>query len=91
MARRRHFRLTPFDLYWSYPDADLLGMAPPDPLTAWDQFDATNCGDTLFLFLVRELGEDCEGLGEQIRRLDRAIHDLMAVRMSGVTCSYGEF
>lgn len=58
-------------LYESYPDSDLLPIDPPRPGETIDEFAdrAEHAGDTLFLFLCRDLA-----------RLTRAIGDIEAVR-----------
>lgn len=86
MARRRHPYLTPLDLHDTYPEADLLGLDyEPTPLTTWaefrNEFGVQSCGDTLFIFICNECGEDWEELRVQQRRMDTAIRDLMAVRL----------
>jgi hypothetical protein len=47
-----------------------------------DMDDLGNVGDTLFLFLMRELAdsEECDTLEEAQRRVDIALGDLQAVR-----------
>lgn len=44
--------------------------------------EAETAGDTLLLFLMRELGytQDCQTIPEAIRRVDAAIEDLNEVR-----------
>jgi hypothetical protein len=61
-------------------------MDQPSPLTTWwgvqCDIEAEEAGgDTLFLFLVYELGERGLSLQEQTRRLNAAIKDLMCLRL----------
>lgn len=60
MARRRHPRYDPVDLFYAYPDFDLLTLDRyPTPVTTWHEFltkfELEDCGDALFIFLSREL------------------------------------
>lgn len=96
MARRRHPLFTPLDLYNCYPGAYDLALDSPCPLTSWDDVQrdvaaGDNFGDTLFLFLVRELGELDMGLQDQIARLYMASHDIMAVQLCAESMSEGGF
>ena len=86
MARRRHPRLTPLDLYEAYPDADILPLDPPDTTTTWLSFGrrfdpGPNCADSLFKFLVHELAEEGLPIEEAYRRLRIAHLDILAVRL----------
>lgn len=70
--------IRPSWLYDSYPHSGLLPIEPPTESETLRQFQARiqDCGDTLFLFLLRELSEcsdDPEGC------LERAISDIEAV------------
>lgn len=80
---------TPAQLYWAYPHSDLLPMEPPSATKTWKQFvDELNkneripgqsLGDTLFLFLARELARtsgDQIDSDEQLRRIKSAIEQL---------------
>ena len=69
-------------IYEGYPDQDLLSIDPPqpgEPISALAA-RAQEAGDTLFLFLCREAGDDCGGAAEYVARLDRAIKDIEHVR-----------
>jgi len=67
----------------SYPNYDLLGLALPGPKTKIRTFAdklGDFSGDTLFLFVVRELS-DCDNDPEEcLKRLDSAIEDLEQTR-----------
>lgn len=67
---------TAADLYRAYPDSDLL------PMEIDGVPKSADCGDTLYLFLYRELysSDDPIDDDERVRRIDRAFHDLAAVR-----------
>jgi hypothetical protein len=69
-------------IYQAYPDQDLLPIDPPrrgETIRAFAD-RAQDAGDTLFLFLCREAGDDCNDAAEYVRRLDRAISDIEHVR-----------
>jgi hypothetical protein len=59
----------------------------PSPITTWLELqrdiEAELLGDTLFLFIIHEIGEAGLSLQEQIRRLDQAATDVLAVRIRG--------
>lgn len=80
MARRRHTRVLPLDLYDSYPHSDLLPIPPPTPLTAWAEWRAYafNCGDGLFSFLIRELADTWDW-NEALSTIDTVLGDVMSV------------
>ena len=84
--------IVPFQaLYAAYPDHDLLPIAPPTAKTSYDAFarEAEHAGDTLFLFLLRELcspNDPCTAT-EADARLVSAIRDLEEVRDALVVCS----
>ena len=69
-------------IYQAYPDQDLLPIEPPQRGETIRAFAARaqDAGDTLFLFLCREAGDDCNDAAEYVRRLDRAINDIEHVR-----------
>jgi hypothetical protein len=69
-------------IYEAYPDQDSLPIDPPQRGETIRVFAdrAQDAGDTLFLFLCREAGDDCSDAAEYVRRLDRAINDLEQVR-----------
>ena len=69
-------------IYQSYPDQDLLPIDPPQPGETTSAFAARaqEAGDTLFLFLCREAGDDCGDAAEYVARLNRAIRDIEHVR-----------
>jgi hypothetical protein len=69
-------------IYQAYPGKDLLPIDPPQPEETISAFAlrAQEGGDTLFLFLCREAGDDCAGVAEYVARLDRAINDIEHVR-----------
>lgn len=72
------FVVTPRWLLENY-SFDGLGIDPdtvPARLKDWDPVD---CGDTLFLFLVRELSDCAEDAEECLRRVYRAMDDLESV------------
>jgi len=69
-------------IYAAYPGSDSLPIDPPragERLSAF-AVKAQEAGDTLFLFLCREAGDDCGGAAEYVVRLDRAIRDIEHVR-----------
>ena len=71
-------------LYAAYPAHDLLPITPPTAKTSYAVFaqEAEQAGDTLFLFLLRELcspNDPCTA-DEAIARLGSAIRDLEEVR-----------
>lgn len=80
MARRRHTRVLPLDLYERYPHAALLPITPPTPLTAWAEWRvyALNCGDGLFSFLICELA-DSQDWNDALSRMDSVLNDVMSV------------
>ena len=69
-------------IYAAYPGSDSLPIDPPGAGESLNAFAirAQEAGDTLFLFLCREAGDDCGGAAEYVARLDRAIKDLEHVR-----------
>ena len=70
------------DLYYAYPGSDLLGCAPPDNISdeEFKQQVENGSGNTLFLFLVRELfGEPDLHINDMIERLFRAGDNVAAV------------
>lgn len=76
--------IMPHVLYEAYPDRDLLPITPPTQETSYDAFarEAEQAGDTLFLFLLRELcspNDPCT-ITEANARLGSAMCDLEAVR-----------
>lgn len=67
-------------IYDAYPHSDLLPIEVTEETTLEDIEDECDSGDTLFLFVCRELcGEELEP-DEARRRLATAIRDLVAVR-----------
>ena len=81
--------VTPHELYWAYPDSDLLPFAPPGEQESFEAFTARIgdpyqvAGDGLFGFLVSELGDEpatYQDRSECLRRLRKAIGDLETVR-----------
>ena len=83
MARCRKWRHRVAEMiYQAYPGQDLLPVAPPRASETIRAFAARaqDAGDTLFLFLCREAGDDCNDAAEYVRRLDRAINDIEHVR-----------
>ena len=71
-------------LYAAYPDHDLLPITPPTIKTSYGVFvrEAEQAGDTLFLFLLRDLcspNDPCTAT-EANARLGSAIRDLEEVR-----------
>ena len=74
----------PIDLYNAYPDSDLLSVDPPSESETWDEFlpRAEGAGDTLFLFIAREVS-DCEDDSHEIyRRLVTAEGQLETIAIS---------
>ena len=59
--------------------ADAYGMGEFFHVVDMTQVDM--CGDTLFLFIMREL-EDVDNLDEAIRRMDRAISDITDISIA---------
>ena len=59
--------------------ADAYGMVEFSHVVDMTQVDM--CGDTLFLFIMREL-EDVDNLDEAIRRMDRAISDITDISIA---------
>jgi hypothetical protein len=83
MPRSRKWRASAARIiYQAYPDQDLLPIDPPERGETIRAFadGALDAGDTLFLFLCREAGDDCNDAAEYVRRLDRAINDIEHVR-----------
>ena len=75
-------------IYDSYPDTDLLNIDPPtESTTLYDlEQQAKDCGDTLFLWIVREIREGCGNgkhgtyTSQEIERvLQRGVSDLRKV------------
>ena len=68
-------------IYEAYPDHDLLPIDPPKPGETIGEFKvrAEDAEDTLFLFLCREADGEIDNR-EYAARLDRATHDIEAVR-----------
>jgi len=68
-------------IYGAYPDHDLLPIEPPrvDETIGAFSVRAEQAADTLFLFLCREADDRIDAC-EYIKRLDRAIHDIQAIR-----------
>lgn len=80
------------ELFDSYPDSDMLGCGPPraaEALTDYKHRVARDGGDTLYLFLVRELVEDdtCLALDVALHRVSRAVADLQAVESHLQACA----
>ncbi|MEZ6126640.1 MAG: hypothetical protein R3C49_26255 [Planctomycetaceae bacterium] len=70
-------------VYRAYPDSDLLGISVDESTTLDDIEDVSaTLGDTLFLFLCRELCEEELTVEEAARRCDSAIEQISAVRDS---------
>ncbi len=87
MTRSRRWRYrAAWMIYEAYPDHDLLPVDPPQAQETIRAFGARaqEAGDTLFLFLCREAGDDCAGAGEYVARLDRALKDIEHVRAAFV-------
>ena len=77
-------RITHQDLYRAYPDHDLLAITPPTKKTPYEKFvrEAEHAGDTLFLFLLREIcspADPCTTAEAELR-LASAIADIKEVR-----------
>ena len=70
-------------LYGAYPDQDLLPIEPPYPGETVGAFKlrAEEAGDTLFLFLCREADDEIDA-EEYLKRLERAMRDIDAVRVA---------
>ena len=74
------------DVYDAYPHVDLLPIRRPLPgwtLSYWLECrkrELNACGDTLFLFVLRELSDARGEVYEGMDMLQRAIFDLEAVR-----------
>lgn len=72
--------LTFKQIYDAYPDSDLLPIEVHDGMTLADLEALAGFGDTLFLFICRELLEDAdEGYVALALRCRRASADCMAV------------
>ena len=76
--------ITHQDLYRAYPDHDLLSIMPPTEKNSFEEFAqaAEHAGDTLFLFLLREIcnpSDPCT-ITEAELRLASAIADIETVR-----------
>ena len=72
------------DLYEAYPDSDLLPLDPENLTLETVEFEERRCGlgDTLFLFLARELcapADVCD-LDIQLSRVESAIGELESIR-----------
>ena len=74
-------KTAPRVIYEAYPDQDILPIEPPQPGETIGDFEvrARDAGDTLFLFLCREAEDEIDA-DEYVKRLDRAIRDIDAVR-----------
>ena len=73
-------RITARRIYDAYPDSDLLALQKPTAKTTLRQFaeqlsDPQYCGDTLFLFLVREACDAGDPV-EFFNMVERASDDL---------------
>ncbi len=75
--------IAPRLIYEAYPDNDLLPIEPPKSEETISAFAsrAEQAADTLFLFLCREADDDIAA-AEYLSRLDRAMRDIDAVRVS---------
>ena len=69
--------ITVKEIYDNYPSADLLGIEVTD---ATVPADIEDCGDTLFVFLCRELCEEDVDLATAQQRCASAIQDISSVR-----------
>jgi len=75
-------------IYLAYPDCDLLPIRPPGPNETCSNYKAYlerfqhELGDTLFLFIFRELSDAEVDGSNGMRATDRAISDLQAVRLA---------
>ena len=82
MPRTKPF-FTLRELYDAYPDADLLPISPPTAKSRIAPL-AENCADRFFEYLLFELCSEkdaaIENKREVLRRIDRAINDLKAIR-----------
>jgi len=70
-------------IFDAYPDSDLLSLLPPsDDATVGEYLKTCDAdfGDTLFLFILKELNDDCEDADDAFRRINNAIEQLTAVR-----------
>lgn len=70
-------------LFSSYPDSDLIAIDWASCTTLDDLADALeeqDSGDTLLLFVARELSDCTQDESECIRRVEVAIRDLEAVK-----------
>jgi hypothetical protein len=86
--------VTPGEVLTAYGDSDLLQLVPPyggEPFDQWrKRCDEEGCdleefGDTLALFLIRELGEEdwtYNDRGECIRRVEAAVGQLTSVLLA---------
>ena len=82
-AERNNNMVRALDIYSAYPHSDLLPIEPPAQKASAREFlkqvDPRTLGDTLFLFILREVA-DLDGEREEvIPALNRAIDDLAAV------------
>jgi hypothetical protein len=74
------------DVYLAYPDQDLLPIKKPNKgelVGHWlvrCKRELENCGDTLFLFVLREMSDAKNDVNEAAEMLQRALFDLEAVR-----------
>ncbi len=61
--------------------AKVYGGGDYSYVTSIEQVERANIGDTLFLFIMRELDESegCNSMGEAIRRMERAQADIQVV------------
>jgi hypothetical protein len=78
--------VTPLELYEAYPGSDLIPLPAPVIEDTFDYYinvigkrDITNCGDTLYAFLLFELG-GADTRAEAVRRVTEAIEQLEAVK-----------
>lgn len=76
-------RLDPQVVWENYPAGDLLGIGPPasgETPAAYIRRAERRSGDTLFAFLVREMCSEPLSRTERLRRCDRAIEEIAALK-----------
>lgn len=83
-------QFTPLDVYKAYPGTEFLLIRKPKANETWDhwmeyleeQDSANSVGDTLFMFVMRELydGGEAVDIDTACNRLNRGINDLYSVK-----------
>ena len=69
------------DVYDAYPHSDLLPIDPPTESTTLEDIESVDVGDSLFLFIVREICNPNDEMDHAapLCRMEMAMNDLAAV------------